>query len=39
MMLVGVAVFSYVMSEFSDQINIYNQTFDDVDKGSLLKNW
>ena len=39
MMLVGVAVFSYVMSEFSDQINIYNQTFGDVDKGSLLQNW
>ena len=38
-MLVGVAVFSYVMSEFSDQINIYNQTFGDVDKGSLLQNW
>jgi len=39
MMVIGVAVFSYVMSEFSDQINIYNQTFGDVDKGALLQNW
>ena len=37
-MFLGVAIFSYVMSEFSDQINIYNQTFGDRDKGSDLQN-
>ena len=37
-MFLGVAIFSYVMSEFSDQINIYNKTFGDRDKGSDLHN-
>ena len=37
-MFLGVAIFSYVMSEFSDQINIYNQTFGDRDQGSYLEN-
>ena len=37
-MFLGVAIFSYVMSEFSDQINIYNQTFGDRDQGSDLEN-
>ena len=37
-MFLGVAIFSYVMSEFSDQINIYNQTFGDRDQGSDLHN-
>ena len=35
-MFLGVAIFSYVMSEFSDQINIYNQTFSEREKGSDL---
>ena len=38
-MLLGVAVFSYVMSSFTDQISIYNETFGSLDKGSLLQNW
>ena len=38
-MLLGVAIFSYVMSEFSDQINIYNQTFGDMNKSENLQNW
>ena len=37
-MFLGVAIFSYVMSEFSDQINIYNKTFGDRDQGSALHN-
>ena len=37
-MFLGVAIFSYVMSEFSDQINIYNKTFGDRDQGSDLHN-
>ena len=37
-MFLGVAIFSYVMSEFSDQINIYNKTFGDKDQGSDLHN-
>ena len=37
-MFLGVAIFSYVMSEFSDQINIYNKTFGDRDQGSDLNN-
>ena len=35
-MFLGVAIFSYVMSEFSDQINVYNKTFGDRDQGSAL---
>ena len=38
-MFLGVAIFSYVMSEFSDQINIYNQTFGDRDQGTDLQNY
>ena len=38
-MLLGVAVFSYVMSSFTDQISIYNEPFGGLDKGSLLQNW
>ena len=38
-MLLEVAIFSYVMSEFSDQINIYNQTFGDMNKSENLQNW
>ena len=38
-MFLGVAIFSYVMSEFSDQINIYNQTFGDRDQGTALNNY
>ena len=37
-MFLGVAIFSYVMSEFSDQINIYNKTFGDRDQGNALHN-
>jgi hypothetical protein len=36
-MFLGVAIFSYVMSEFSDQINVYNKTFGDRDQGSALR--
>ena len=38
MMFLGVTIFSYVMSEFSDQINIYNKTFGDRDQDSALNN-
>ena len=38
-MFLGVAIFSYVMSEFSDQINIYNQTFVEKEQGSDLDNY
>ena len=37
-MFLGVTIFSYVMSEFSDQINIYNKTFGDRDQDSALNN-
>ena len=37
-MFLGVAIFSYVLSEFSDQINIYNTTFGEKDKGTVLHN-
>ena len=37
-MFLGVAIFSYVLSEFSDQINVYNRTFGDRDQGSALHN-
>ena len=35
-MFMGVTIFSYVMSEFSDQINLYNKTFGDRDQDSAL---
>ena len=35
-MLLGVAKFSYVMSEISEQINIYNQTLGDMNKRENL---
>ena len=38
LMFLGVATFTYVMSEFSDQINNYNQTFGDKNYGSDLNN-
>lgn len=37
-MFFGVAIFSYLLSEFSDQINIYNQTFGERDQNSALSN-
>ena len=37
-MFLGVTIFSYVMSEFSDQINIYNKTFGDRDQDSAFNN-
>ena len=38
-MFLGVTIFSYVMSEFSDQINIYNKTFGERDQDSALNNY
>ena len=35
-MFMGVTIFSYVMSEFSDQITVYNRTFGDRDQDSAL---
>ena len=35
-MFLGVTIFSYVMSEFSDQINVYNNTFGERDQDSAL---
>jgi hypothetical protein len=37
-MFLGVTIFSYVMSEFSDQINVYNRTFGERDQDSALNN-
>jgi len=35
-MFLGVTIFSYVMSEFSDQINVYNTTFGERDQDTAL---
>ena len=37
-MFLDATIFSYVMSEFSDQINVYNRTFGERDQDSALNN-
>ena len=36
--ILDVVIFSYVMSEFSEQINIYNHTFVDMNNSKNLQN-
>ena len=37
-MFFGVTIFAYVMSEFGDQINVYNKTFGERDQDTALDN-